>query len=113
MADYFEAEFNDNALDTEFFPAFLDAAGTPWFEAGDTFQADLKVSADDVPVVASLTNANGGIDVTYVADGVIGLKPMVVAIAPGTYVTDIILDPAGNRQTAYIGKIIILKGVTA
>ncbi len=91
---------------------FTDENGVAYDLTGSSFRLDIKGSVDDPAAVASLTTAGGGIASTSLADGQITIAIGDFAIAPGTYVYDLVRISGAARETLLFGTFTVEKGVT-
>jgi hypothetical protein len=74
---------------------------------GSTFTMDIKVSRDDVAPAASAT-----LDVTDIADGIIGIQVAMGALDVGVYEYDLVRTNGSVRSVIMTGTYTVAKGVT-
>lgn len=91
---------------------FTDRNGSPYDLTGSTFRADFKADREDGAAVISLTTGNGGVASTDLANGAITLNLADFAIAPGSYVGDLIRIAGGGREHLLDIELEVIKGVT-
>lgn len=113
-----DIKISDNADWSKLF-AFADEDGVAIDLTGSTFEMDIRAAAQDLLPTATLTTADGSLDLSATpTDGTLtvtieaGLVPAGAAGASAHYVHDLRRTVGGETEILWRGSLTVIKGVT-